>query len=114
MPYINVNVTGVLTDTQKEEIKRGLGEKITLIPGKSEKALMIDISDCHTIYMAGEKLEQTAYLDVKIYGHTDFEVKRMFTEAAFAVVSQATGIPADGMYLNFSEYENWGTRGTMK
>ncbi len=114
MPYISVNVTGELTDTQKDEIKRGLGDRIAVIPGKSEKALMIDISDRHTIYMAGEKLAHTAYLDVKIYGHTDLEAKRAFTEAAFAVVSQATGIPADGMYLNFSEYDNWGTRGTMK
>ncbi len=114
MPYISVNVTGVLTDAQKDEIKRGLGEKISVIPGKSEKGLMVDISDRHTLYMAGEKCAQTAYLDVKIYGSADLDSKRAFTEAAFAVVSQATGIPADGMYLNFSEYENWGTRGTMK
>lgn len=37
MPYICVNLTGTLTDQQKDELKRGLGEKIALIPGKSEK-----------------------------------------------------------------------------
>lgn len=93
---------------------KGLGEKIALIPGKNEAALMIDISDGHTMYLAGTKREQLAYLDVKIYGSTEFEYKKEFTEAAFQTVAEATGIPADQMYLTFSQFENWGTKGTMK
>ena len=39
MPYIEVKVTGALTDAQKNAIKRGLGEKIGLIPNKKESAI---------------------------------------------------------------------------
>lgn len=114
MPYISVNVTKVLTDTQKDAIKSKLGEKISVIPGKSEKALMIDISDGHTIYMAGVRCENTAYIDVKIYGSTEFQYRKAFTEAVFEAIAQAVDIPKDGMYLTFSEFENWGMKGTMK
>lgn len=114
MPFISVNVTKTLSDAQKDAIMKGLGEKITAIPGKSEGALMIDVSDGHTMYLAGQRQELLAYLDVKIYGTTEFAYKKAFTEAAFQVVADATGIPADQMYLTFSQFENWGTKGTMK
>ncbi len=114
MPFIQVNVTDKLTDAQKTAIKSGLGEKIAVIPGKSERALMIDISDGHTLYMAGEQREHAAYLDVKIYGTTEFENQKAFTEAAFAVMEEATGISPKGIYLTFSQFSNWGAGGTMK
>ncbi|MCB6365556.1 hypothetical protein LI291_05085 [Intestinibacillus massiliensis] len=114
MPYISVNVTKTLSDEQKDAIMKGLGEKITVIPGKNEAALMIDVTDGHTMYLAGTRREELAYLDVKIYGETEFAYKKAFTEAAFQVVADATGIPADQMYLTFSQFENWGTKGSMK
>ena len=63
MPYICVNLTKKLTDSQKDAIKAGLGEKIALIPGKSERALMVDIADGRTMYYQGEKRD-LAYIDV--------------------------------------------------
>ena len=49
MPYIGVNLTGTLTDEQKLAIKSGLGEKIGVIPGKVEAALMVGISENHIL-----------------------------------------------------------------
>lgn len=114
MPFIQVNVTDQLTAEQKDAIKSGLGEKITAIPGKSERALMIDIADGHTLYMAGENRPHAAYLDVKIYGTTEVEYQKAFTEAAFEVMEQATGISKKEMYLTFSQFPNWGVSGTLK
>ncbi len=113
MPYIAINTSKSLTDTQKEELKTALGEKITVIPGKSESRLMIDISDNHTMYFAGEKRE-LAYIDVRCYKTTEFENKKAFTEVVFNLVQQITGLPQDAIYLTYSEFENWGTMGTMK
>jgi len=113
MPYIAINTSKPLSDEQKEQLKTVLGEKITVIPGKSESRLMIDISDSHTMYFAGEKRE-LAYVDVKCYGTTEFENKKAFTEAAFEAIEQITGLPQDGIYLTYSEFENWGTLGSMK
>ena len=113
MPYIGVNMAGTLTDEQKLAIKCGLGEKIGVIPGKVEAALMVDISENHTLFLGGDQ-RPLAFLDVRCYGTTEFEHKKAFTEAAFEVVQSATGLTARDIYLTYAEYPNWGTRGTMK
>ena len=48
MPYIAVTTSKALSDEQKDELKKTIGQKISLIPGKTEAALMVDISDNHT------------------------------------------------------------------
>ena len=53
MPYIAVTTSKALSDEQKDELKKTIGQKISLIPGKTEAALMVDISDNHTMYFAG-------------------------------------------------------------
>ena len=113
MPYIAINTSKSLSAAQKEALKTALGEKISVIPGKGESKLMIDISDCHTMYFAGKQRE-LAYVDVKCFGATEFANKKAFTEAAFEIVQQTTGLPQDGIYLTYSEFENWGTSGSMK
>ena len=50
MPYIAVTTSKALSDEQKDELKKAIGQKISLIPGKTEAALMVDISDNHTMY----------------------------------------------------------------
>ena len=64
MPYIGISTSKRLSDAQKDALKAELGEKIRVIPGKTEAALMVDISDCHAMYLAGEKRE-LAFLDVR-------------------------------------------------
>lgn len=113
MPYIGISTSKKLSDVQKDALKSALGEKISVIPGKTEKALMIDIADGHTMYFAGEKRE-LAFLDVRCYGTTEFTNQKAFTEAAFAVVQEATGLTEDSIYLTYSEFPNWGTKGSMK
>lgn len=113
MPYIGINASKSLSAPQKDALKTALGAKISLIPGKSESKLMVDISDGRTMYLAGEQRD-LAYVDVKCFGSAEFAHKKAFTEAAFEVVQQATGLPQDGIYLTYSEFENWGTQGTMK
>lgn len=113
MPYIAISTSKILSDAQKDALKTALGEKISVIPGKSEAALMVDITDGHTMYMAGEKRE-LAFLDVRCFGSTEFANKKAFTEAAFEAVRQTAGLPEDGIYLTYSEFANWGTRGSMK
>lgn len=113
MPYIGVSTSKVLTEAQKDAIKTELGRKIEILPGKTEAKLMIDISDGHSMYFAGEKRE-LAFLDVRCYGSTEFENKKAFTEAAFDVVQETTGLPEDGIYLSYGEFSTWGTMGSMK
>ena len=113
MPYIGISTSKRLSDAQKDALKAELGEKIRVIPGKTEAALMVDISDCHAMYLAGEKRE-LAFLDVRCFGTTEFVNKKAFTEAAFQAVERVTELREDAIYLTYSEFANWGTRGSMK
>lgn len=111
MPYIAVNTSKVLSEQEKDTLKAALGEKISVIPGKAEKTLMVDIADGRSMYFRGDKRE-AAYLDVKIFGTAAAEDKKAFIEAAFEVMEQA-GLEKKNVYISFSEFANWGANGTM-
>lgn len=54
MPFINVKISENLSDTQVDNIKSRLGEAISLIPGKSEAWLMVNIQDNCKLYFKGQ------------------------------------------------------------
>ena len=113
MPYISINTSKTLSGGQKDALKTALGDKITVIPGKSERGLMIDISDGRAMYFAGEQSE-LAFVEVSCFWTTEFVNKKAFTEAAFLAVQETTGLPQDAIYLNYSEFEHWGVMGSLK
>lgn len=112
MPYIAVNSSKVLDEQQKDALKTALGEKISLISGKAEKTLMVDIADGRAMYFRGEKCD-AAYLDVKAFGAAAAEEKKAFVEAAFDVMVQA-GFEKKNVYITFSEFASWGVNGSLK
>ena len=113
MPYMAINTSKLLSDAQKYALKTAPGNKIALIPGKGESKLTVDISDGHAVYFAGEKRE-LVYADVKCSGATEFANKKAFTEAVFEVVQRVTGLPQNGIYLTYGEFENWGAMGSLE
>ncbi len=68
MPYIAVHTERSLGAPEKESLKAALGQAITVIPGKKEKGLMVEICDGCDLYYGGQKCD-AAYLDVKIFRH---------------------------------------------
>lgn len=57
MPYISFKTNHKLTLRQENTIKSKSGELISLIPGKTEKALMIHMEDDQIMYFKGPSLE---------------------------------------------------------
>ena len=113
MPFISVSAAGKLTPEQKTELKKGLGECITLIPGKTEKALMVDLTDGHTLYMGGNELENGAFVEVRMYKDAEFTHKKAVTEAIFALLERVCGMTAKQVYITFDAYDEWGTKGSL-
>lgn len=56
MPYISFKTNHKLTLRQENTIKSKSGELISLIPGKTEKALMIHMEDDQIMYFKGEEI----------------------------------------------------------
>lgn len=67
MPFINVKISENLSDTQVDNIKSRLGEAISLIPGKSEAWLMVNIQDNCKLYFKGTNDKPTAFTAVSIF-----------------------------------------------
>ncbi len=113
MPYIRVATSQKWTEEQMTRLKGGLAEATMLIPGKTEAALMIELADGLDMYFQGIKRE-LAYVDAKFSGSVDFEYKQRFTAAVFGLLDEVCGLADDSVYLTFSEFDSWGTRGELK
>ena len=113
MPYIAVNVSEIISDAKKETIKAELGRLITIIPEKTEAVTMIDFSDSRTMYMAGKKV-QGVFIDVRLWHKADFEAKKQFSEKTFDMLEKELGLKKENMYLNITEFNEWGSRGIYK
>ena len=114
MPLITVNTAQKLTKVQKENVKKELGQIITLIPEKEERMLMVDIGDGHTLYFRRNKVESGAFVEIRLKGNMDLSVKKTVTEAVFKLLEMQLGIQSDQAYLCFLEFEHWGSRGILK
>lgn len=114
MPYIGVNLSKTLEAGQGEALKTAVGEVITLLPGKSEALLMMDIQDGKPTWFGGKAQENSAFVDVRLYGSQSFEAKSNFTKAMFEAFERVLGIAPESMFLGIKEYDTWGTRGILK
>lgn len=114
MPYINVSVTKEMSVSKIQELKNNIGKNISRLPGKTEKVLMLDIEDRKTIFFGGDEQENCAYVDVRVYGKFDFEVKADFTQSMFEIFNRVLGISENRMFLTIMEFETWGTNGNLK
>jgi len=113
MPYIAINTAQTLSDAQKERIKTELGRLITIIPTKTEAGTLVDFSDSRTFYKGGENVSG-AFIDVRLFHKADYEPKKKFTEETFGMLSRELGVKKENMYLSITEYDNFGSGGTLK
>lgn len=107
MPFIDAIFSTPVNTTQEENIKKRLGEAITLI-GKSEAYLMVQIqSDCN-IYFKGNNDADSAFFEVKLLGKAS---KSQYTDLVCAlcnIASTELGIDGNRVYVKFEECEFWG------
>ena len=114
MPFISFNTTKKLTADQKDQVASMFGKNISLLSGKTESKLMVDISDNHTMYFAGEKRESLVFIDVRLYLMINLFDKKAFTEEIFKGIEKICEIKENEIFLNFIELETWGSMGSLK
>ncbi len=114
MPFISINLSASITKAQKDEIKTRLGKLIEIIPSKSEKGLMVDISDDHALYYAGQEMENAAFIDVRLYKDSPFDEKGEFFKQTCLMLGEIAGVDPQSVYCNIFELQNWGSRGVFR
>ncbi|MDR1826949.1 MAG: hypothetical protein LBR29_01320 [Methylobacteriaceae bacterium] len=112
MPFISVTTSRNISSEQAERIKTGLGKRISIIPGKSETSLMIHLCGAGTMYFGGEE-KPCVHMNVLLFRKADKEAKGKFCEESIAFVAEILDVPVEDVFLTLSEYDSWGSRGTL-
>lgn len=113
MPFIEVKTSVHLTEESKLELKSGLGEVITLIPGKSESALMVGLIGDYSLYFAGEPIDHGAYVELKMYKTASRESKSAVNDGICALLERVLAINQAQVYITFFEQPEWGFKGNL-
>jgi hypothetical protein len=113
MPYINVKVSNSLDDEKIEQIKSRLGRAISLLPGKSEAYMMVNIEDNCKLYFKGDNSQPTAFTDVAIFGSAAKPDCERLTEEICNILSEIASVPPDRSYVKFEFNNMWGFNGFM-
>lgn len=112
MPYISFKTNHKLTLRQENTIKSKSGELISLIPGKTEKALMIHMEDDQIMYFKGEETP-CMMIEINLYKSAEFDDKKKLTEAMIQMIHETTKIEADNIYVLSHEFDHWGLNQTL-
>ena len=114
MPYIRLSVSQKLTQEKQEKLAAGLGEAISIIPGKDGRGLILDLEDGKTMYVGGIKQENMVFADVRYYSNFSYQIKRDFTVAVFSAIKKVLDTTDDKMSLTITECNSWGGFGDFR
>ena len=112
MPFIDSKISIKITEDQEIELKKRLGQAISLIPGKSENWLMTGFEDGYHLYFRGDNSEPAAYIEVRIFGGPNRDAFEKMTEEITKIFGEVLGIAPDHMYIKYSATPDWGWNGS--
>lgn len=111
MPFINSKVSVSMTGQQKETLKQKLGEAISIIPGKSEQWLMLELSDNCDLYFQGNNSLPSAFVEIKVFGSIPADCLDKMTETICGIYEDCLQIKKDRTYVKYEECSKWGWNG---
>ena len=111
MPFIDLKTTVKLSSDNEARLRADFGKIIEIIPGKTERWLMLNFSDECRMAFAGTADRDTAYISVELLGSASDEVYDKLTRAICDTVSNELHVPYDRIYVKYAELEHWGFAG---
>ena len=112
MPFIDSKISVKATEEQKKELKKRLGQAISIIPGKSESWLMVNIEDERDMYFRGDDSEPVAFVGVNIYGSANPAAFEKMTAELTKIYGELFGVAPDHMYVKYAASTDWGWNGS--
>ena len=111
MPYIETKTSAKVTKEKELALKEALGKAIELIPGKSERWLMLNLIDECRMALAGTTEPDVAMVEVDIFGTSTDDAFDALTARICKVVNEIIGINKDRIYVKYREVDRWGWNG---
>lgn len=111
MPYIDLKTTAKVTKEKEIALKAAFGKAIELIPGKSERWLMVKLEDGCKMFLAGDNKDEIAMVEIDIFGSTTNAAYDALTEKVCTVLNDELSIKKDKIYVKYREVDHWGWNG---
>lgn len=110
MPFIDLKTNKQITKQTEIELKEAFGKAIAILPGKSEKWLMLDMHDDCRMYFHGDDAP-CAMLQVQVFGKINPEKCEELTKELCRIMNETMGIPEQSTYVKYEEISLWGWNG---
>lgn len=111
MPFVRSKVSKAVTREQEIKLKEGLGQAITLVPGKSEKYLMTEFEDNSHLYFQGKNDRPIAYIEAAIFGNEMHYGYEQFVAAVTKLYHDVLDIPIENIFIRFENIPDWAEAG---
>ena len=108
MPYIEAKTTKTVTKQQEDALFRALGEAITLLPGKTEEWLMLNVEGDKHMAFRGKTDRDMAFITVALVGKAGGENYAKLTACLCQLCQEILGIAPDHVYVKYEEVDYWG------
>ena len=112
MPFINVKTNVNVSKEESDLIKTSLGKSISLLPGKSETWLMVEIESNEMMYFQGSN-NPCAMVKVDLYGSSSKDNYNKLASAITSLLSDELKIDSSRIYVRFEEVSNWSYSGSL-
>ncbi|MBR1680765.1 hypothetical protein IJ707_03130 [bacterium] len=113
MPFIETKISLKLNENQKENLQNQLTEAVASAFGKPKSFVMAGLEDGQDLYMGGKKLENGAYLSIKLLGNTTKPVCNQLTIAFCQILLNELGTSGQNVYVSYHPVDLWGWNGQM-
>ena len=111
MPFIEVNASCGIDDTQEKIMKEQLGQAIEILPDMKEAYLMLLFRDHCRIYFRGSNEQKTAFVIVKRFGAIPALSSNALTGRISEILEKTLGVLPENTYIQYEEVPYWGCRG---
>ena len=111
MPFISTKTNKTLTKENEIALKEAFGKAIELLPGKTEKWLMLSFEgDAHMAFH-GDMESEMAFLTVSLVGSASNQAYDNLTKELCTILQDQLGISPDMVYVKYEEIDHWGYNG---
>lgn len=111
MPFINLKTNISVSSDQENKLKSKFGKAISIIPGKSEMWLMVNIEDNAKLYFRGDGSNPAAFVEVKLFGGAGGSDYNRLTGEITDILTEVLSIAPNSIYIRYEETEYWGYNG---
>ena len=111
MPFITCKVNRPISPEQETELKARMGKAIELVPGKSERYLLLTFEPNSHIWLRGDNCLPMVYIKAAIFGNEDRQGYPAFTAEVTRAFMEVLGVLPGNVYIKYEDIAAWGVNG---